>query len=270
LTRCRIPEVLFGALLAVAIFGIGMVLESSRRPPANQKATSNAAKENHDHPPERSFWNWVTHDAAGFFTLWLVIVGGGQLGLFYWQLRLIRIAADDAKKAGIAAERAADATTASVDLARSTAEKQLRAYVLVTNMTMSGVEVDATPSVKITIRNSGQTPAHDIAVSVAIGLIDYPPVNSPPNDDADIAKSISILGPQSESLIPAKLEGVLHYSQAVAINTGAKAIHIFGDIKYVDAFGIHRRTDFSSFYGGEFGTNDVGAPTHAPTGNNAT
>jgi len=47
---------------------------------------------------ERAVWDWVTHDAAGFFTLWLVIVGGVQIGLFYWQLRLIRIAADDARE----------------------------------------------------------------------------------------------------------------------------------------------------------------------------
>lgn len=270
LTKIRIPEVLFGALLAVAIFAVGMVFESSRLPPAQQQATSDPAKENPGHPPERTFWNWVTHDAAGFFTLWLVIVGGGQLGLFYWQLRLIRVAADDAKKAGIAAERAADATTASVDLARSTAEKQLRAYVLVTNITIRGVEPDATPTAAIIFRNSGQTPASYLQVFVAMGLIDYPPKSHPVDDEPSAVGSVTVLGPNSEYMVPAALVGQLGADQYLAIHNGDQAIHITGTIKYRDAFGIARHTNFNSFYGGDFGTNDRGAPSHAPTGNDAT
>jgi hypothetical protein len=34
--------------------------------------------------------HWLTHDASGFFTAALVVVGAVQLVLFVWQLRLIR------------------------------------------------------------------------------------------------------------------------------------------------------------------------------------
>jgi len=54
--------------------------------------------------------NWLTKDAAGFFTFLLVVVGCFQIGLFLWQLRLIRESLDDAKIAADAAKQSADAT----------------------------------------------------------------------------------------------------------------------------------------------------------------
>jgi hypothetical protein len=38
----------------------------------------------------KSLWQWLAHDAAGFFTAVLVVVGAVQLVFFIWQLRLIR------------------------------------------------------------------------------------------------------------------------------------------------------------------------------------
>ena len=162
------------------------------------------------------------------------------------------------------------ATWRLVRSAEKTAERQLRAYVLVTNITVSGVATDATPTADIIIRNSGQTPAYDVEVCIAVGLIDYPPTSGPGDDDGEVVGSVVVLGPQSEFRVPGQLIGQLSFSQYLAINSGAQAIHIIGEIKYRDAFGIARHTNFSSFYGGEFGTNDVGAPTHARTGNEAT
>lgn len=70
---------------------------------------SETSKDQGDEP----LWHWMTRDAAGFFTLWLVIVGGCQLVLFYVQLRLIRESLIDTKNAADAAKRSADATMRS-------------------------------------------------------------------------------------------------------------------------------------------------------------
>jgi hypothetical protein len=48
------------------------------------------------------------HDAAGFFTFWIVIVGGCQLVLFCVQLKYIRDSLVDAKTAANAAKQSAD------------------------------------------------------------------------------------------------------------------------------------------------------------------
>jgi hypothetical protein len=91
----RIPELLIGILIAVAIFAIGLTFGSSYFPIT---------------PAERAkpiSWQWMTHNAAGFFTAWLVIVGIAQLALFRWQLQLMRKSLEDAKVAAQAAQQAA-------------------------------------------------------------------------------------------------------------------------------------------------------------------
>jgi hypothetical protein len=58
--------------------------QSFRNQPAEARAVHDARPENEAKSKEGGLWTWLTHDAAGFFTLWLVIVGAGQVGLFLW------------------------------------------------------------------------------------------------------------------------------------------------------------------------------------------
>jgi hypothetical protein len=189
--RFRTREIFLGAFLASAIFAVGVLFASSQQAASSTQQV--AASKPHDQgeqtkPPDGELMGstWLTKDAAGFFTFLLVCVGGIQAWFFWVQLRLIRTSLDDARIAANAAKDSADATKESVVLARSTAEKQLRAYVLVTNITISGVATDATPAAVIVIKNSGQTPAYGLVVSVAIGLIYYPPIIPPPDDEGDV------------------------------------------------------------------------------------
>ncbi len=80
--------------------------------------------------------HWLTHDAAGFFTFLLVLVALFQLGLFWWQLTLIRESLDDTKVAADAAMKSAKAASTQADIAAGTletmqeiAKNQLRAYL---------------------------------------------------------------------------------------------------------------------------------------------
>jgi hypothetical protein len=79
----RIPELFLGCLLTVAVFAIGMIF----------------LKEG----------DWLTKDAAGFFTFALVIVGALQAALFFVQLKFIRESLGPAKEAAKAAQAAAEA-----------------------------------------------------------------------------------------------------------------------------------------------------------------
>jgi hypothetical protein len=42
---------------------------------------------------------WLSKDASGFFTFWLVVIGSFQAILFLVQLKLIRDSLDEAKEA---------------------------------------------------------------------------------------------------------------------------------------------------------------------------
>ena len=115
--RFGFPEVVIGMLLAVAIFAIGMVFGSSQQssPAAQSQHADNRPHESTNDQPDEGLWHWLVHDAAGFFTLWLVIVGGGQVVLFYVQLTLIRESLDDAKISADAAQDSARAANRAID-----------------------------------------------------------------------------------------------------------------------------------------------------------
>jgi hypothetical protein len=242
--KFRIPEAFLGAFLAVSVFGMGMLFESARLSPIEQHATSDTAKENSAHSQERGFWNWVTHDAAGFFTLWLVIVGGAQVGLFYWQLRLIRIASDDAKRAGLAAERAADATAASVDLARDTAQRQLRAYIGTFEMSLRVHPLEGSGFGYIThieIRNFGQTPAYemmlwaDTAVDIPGALLFSDTPESPVVSGGIAYPSAGLHIRRFKKISEAEVE---------EIRNRTKSVFFWGTVSYKDAFGSPRYFKF--------------------------
>jgi hypothetical protein len=119
--RFRFPDILLGALLGVAIFALGAGFWSAQNPEhaTEPPSAAHGANEKQQRQQYEGVWNWITHDAAGFFTLWLVIIGGGQLMLFFVQLRLIRESLDDAKVAAVAAKEAADAAQEQTRLARA-------------------------------------------------------------------------------------------------------------------------------------------------------
>jgi hypothetical protein len=76
-----------------------------------------------------SLSNWLIHDAAGFFTFLLVIVGAIQAGLFLWQLRYMRKSLDDARVASLAAQAAAEAAKEQVAITKIGVVDLERAYL---------------------------------------------------------------------------------------------------------------------------------------------
>ena len=103
--RFRFSEVLFGILIASALFALGMVYGSSRNPPS-QQITATANKNPTEHI-DNGFWDWIFHDATGIFTFLLVLVGSFQIAVFLRQLRLIKESLAPAREAADAARNAA-------------------------------------------------------------------------------------------------------------------------------------------------------------------
>src|SRR5262249_23878216 len=119
----RIPEVVLGALMAVAIFAMGSVF-GSLQSPGNQKQSEAGARE------KQSWWT----DATADFTLGLVIVGLLQIGLFYFQLKLIRRSVVDAGAAAAASHAAATAATKQAKIAEDSFAKLERPYLYITDV----------------------------------------------------------------------------------------------------------------------------------------
>jgi hypothetical protein len=148
--KFRIPEIIIGVLLTIAVFAIGAIFglagHVSLIPPFDQ--------------------NWLTRDAAGFFTALLVLVGVAQIGVFVWQLRLIRDSARTAAEASHAAKETALATSEANRINRENLVSVRRAWLSIEDAKLVHRTAFSEEAfifrVEITIKNVGQTPALSI------------------------------------------------------------------------------------------------------------
>jgi len=171
--RLRLAIVI--ALFGLLVVGLGAIdKSSSSHQPSNTHPAQKSPNANQTHIEQGTFGDWVTHDAVGFFTLCLVIVGLGQAGLFAWQLHYMRKSIVDTKALALAAQASADTAKAQVAITKMGVIDLERAYVDAgPNETTTGFVTDP-PSprgyykpgedpmevvVKIGMKNTGRTRA---------------------------------------------------------------------------------------------------------------
>jgi hypothetical protein len=163
--KFRIPELLLGCLLTVAVFAIGMLFASSGHAPQSAGEAIGST--------------WLTKDAAGFFGGLQFLVLGIQAVLFFYQLHLIRESLDDAKVVSLAATRQAG-------VAEDTLNKIERPYLFVFNVSRLKVDrwEDAEGDgvrlcVTYSVANYGKLPAviEDMHVSLSVFTEPLSPAN---------------------------------------------------------------------------------------------
>ena len=153
--------------------------------------------------------------------------------------------------------------------AKTSSEKQLRAYVHVSVATMKprGDFLDY----YLEVKNFGQTPASDVKLRYMIKLCDFPPTNEPfnvPDDGPNV--SSAILPPQigmHDAFTPPQVLGPIQKGDFLA---GRKAIYVFGIITYKDVFSKSRKTEFRYMAGGNVGLHSEGSLRICEDGNKAT
>lgn len=151
----------------------------------------------------------------------------------------------------IAAADAVQATKDSVEVARTTAERQLRAYVFPISVRLLDFAIGSAPRAEITIKNTGQTPAYDCTVIASIYRIGLPLVGAFPNPDVPTRMSAGSVGPGMERHPKPSLTKALSEDDHTAVREGKEAIFVFGRVNYVDAFGKPRFTNFRYEFGRE-------------------
>lgn len=188
----------------------------------------------------------------GSVTDWLlVLVGALQIGLFYWQLGLIRKSIGDAEKAANAASDSALSTAESVETMKRTAELQLRAYI---SIEPAGIEPWGAQEVvgHIRIRNAGGVPARDVEISAGIQYSEI-------GEDDEFEQMTIVLENEdgSETVIPptTRLGSIqpkvfaIHGSDHEKTPTGSGHLFVWGEATYYDGFSEERRiTEFCHRY----------------------
>jgi hypothetical protein len=139
--------------------------------------------------------------------------------------------------------------------AEKTAERQLRAYVAITEITVENIDSREAPIVDIHWKNVGQTPAYDFTIWANLSLreaerTDFPTDSLPPISKISLGAGMGGLTQIRSS------KGPLSPATLAALRDGIAIFYVFGTLAYTDIFGVSRFTNFRSFLNREMGIRD--------------
>jgi hypothetical protein len=245
--RFRTTELLFGMLLAVAIFAMGMLFVSSGYAPQttqNISAPKAANQGEQSKPPDSDLTGstWLTKDASGFFTFVLVVVGSLQALFFWYQLGLIRQSLAPAKEA-------ADAAKINAQAVMDAEGAHLYPVIKKTNVSnhqvffgpimhgKSSPDTDAvpTPTVVYCFKNYGKTPAVLQSIMHNIDFLEAPS-KSRLMHMADIS-ALEIIGATEESAdIEFEMLATFNMGMAKSVMKSRGELIFFGEAVFTDFF----------------------------------
>lgn len=136
-----------------------------------------------------------------------------------------------------------------VKISEDTERRQLRAYVFAIKATMRDFDLDKKPNVRITVRNTGQTPAYRMNIESAIVPTEIPIKGSLMPPTRHLANFT--LGPASEFYPILTANDVLSPGLRARIQRGIAAYFVYGTINYFDAFDDKRYTQFKLIFDAE-------------------
>lgn len=197
---------------------------------ADRAAEAQQTAAEHQHNATTDWW-------LVFLTGGLLVVGGVQAGLFFWQLGLIKDSLRDTQTAAEAATKAANATEATVDTMRDTAVRQLRAYVGLrtwrsTPRQKTGAARPYAWDISAEFENYGNTPAMSTVVGIANQWV--PPDAAPQWGEPDLGDAptvdIGVHGGGSTNPVHVTFE------EAVAIFEQKRRLVLLAVATYRDVF----------------------------------
>jgi hypothetical protein len=152
---------------------------------------------------------------------------------------------------------------------QATTRAQLRAYVMIESVAITGISDGQKPDVHISIKNSGQTPASYVTHWAKLGCTTFPEMSGPiPRRDPSETLPESAMAPGAILNIITGVDRELNAATIRAIKAQTHALYVIGEIRYIDAFGTPRDTDFLLFCTGHLA--DSGSAASYKTGNRIT
>jgi hypothetical protein len=184
-----------------------------------------------------SVWRWLTHDASGFFSLWLVLVGIGQAALFYVQLRLMRKTLGPTEKAAEAALLQAKAILSAE-----------RPYIHPDAPNVAGFLPSGAnavypenpgvprPNIEIKFFNVGRSYGIIKELRAEISLDKIAPVPTFTYSPIQTRGAIIVRPDNETNAFVFEFERNLTKDEIDQFGVGSRSFFIFGYIKYADAF----------------------------------
>lgn len=140
-------------------------------------------------------------------------------------------------------------TAALVKGADETAKRELRAYVFVNDARIEGVAAGDSPVATVLLKNSGQTPAYKVRVSIRMELraafADVPALEE--------AAALGHLAPGANLTTKAPSVGSLAVTEHARLDSGHVTLFVYGVVHYIDSFKKPHWTRFRTMVGGAAG-----------------
>ena len=158
-------------------------------------------------------------------------------------------------------------------IARDTAKRQLRAYVIVSSKHIPKLQEGIKPFIESTIDNVGQTPVYDACWISGVNVMEYP---LPPEIISKDKKACSNVMNQPDApkwffgkaTFAEKWRDVpFQASEVKAIQEEKAAVYLVGRVCYLDIFRDVHYTDFCMYWKWENGR--LGTAIYCPQGNGA-
>lgn len=145
-------------------------------------------------------------------------------------------------------------------LARQSAERQDRAYVLLKDGQALDIAVGLRPSVRILFVNFGKTPAFDVTFNGQCLVLPYPSKLGRYMRVASDKFTPIVLGQGAEATAYRDCPNELTAKQYADLSSGKLAIYVHGAIEYQDIFKKPHLTQVRALWGGPYrGSPSIGA-----------
>ena len=137
--------------------------------------------------------------------------------------------------------------------AEKTAQKQLRAYVMIDKAQIVGLGDGQTPVAHLVIKNAGQTPAYHLTGIGGIAMGISWEALQPSTQNGPLQMTHASLGPNciTEQFYPAPRQ--LHCGENADLLNGSKTIFVYGEMHYRDTFDIDHFIEYRFQVGGSVG-----------------
>ncbi len=200
------------------------------------------------------------------WVMWLtggmLLIAAMQAWFFFVQLRLMRASMK-------VAQATASATEQTVEAMKDTAHRQLRAYVSIDKAWIKFPE-PGVPSVTVTVKNAGQTPAHDLRHWIHQWIEKHPLQVELPVPPEGFVMSTSLLGAgATHDMRIEHPKPIIKQPFLDQIGTPEATIYVYGQITYKDVFGQHQYLKYRLMHGGQT-KNPPGILSPCEEGNEAT
>jgi len=253
--RINLQFVLGGLILALFALILGLlslaVVSVNGQQNQNFAPRTQASSQKHGEN-QISFLQKTIDDPISLFTFLLVVVGGGQLVLFWWQLRIINRSVKDANISAIAALRSAD----TAERALTTLERPF-VYCSITkpgiktgvfNFADGSSRLDISRNdLEISVYNFGRTPARLTRIFWQISLCNHGGICVPINPVKEGGRELPVgtVCTTTELFVETENLRTWFAGDDHAIASNQKAVWVAGFVRYNDIFGKHHINGFA-------------------------